>query len=125
MSYFIKNTANNVSFDLDNILPNGNLAITNLYGGFPNVTNSPVNIDSHDTRIGTTGYSTITGDLGEIIPGKGTFYGPTVARNQVVCNFGDSNQSPANAKFNNTLTFNVNIEDCYNYISLIVQGGGG
>jgi hypothetical protein len=125
MSYFIKNTTNDVSFDLDNILPNGNLAITNLYGGFPNVTFSPVNNNSHDTRIGTTGYSTITGDLGEIIPGKGTFYGPEFMKNQVVCEFGDSNQSPANAKFNNTYSYYVEIEDCYNHISLIVQGGGG
>ena len=101
-----------------------NSSIGTYYGNFPKKSNIAINNSNFDTLAGTIGYKINSIDLGNSFPAAVDYYNSTNLRNTFTINYG-STSPQSGYRFNSTSTNNVTIENCFNYISVILGGGGG
>ena len=104
-----------------------NNTIATYYGNFPTKSNIPINNANFDLSSGIIGYKINGVDLGNSFPAAVDYYTTTSVRNTFTLYFTNNiSDDPANnSVFNASATNNVEIEKCFNHISVIVCGGGG
>jgi len=138
MSYFYQPNGSSTKFNLTNIMSTSNpITSATLSSGysanfksFPNKTNVAINNSNFDKAVGNIRYKMNGTDIGNDLPAKVDYYGPTRVRNTytipAVTSQGIGGISdPSGCKLNDTSNQTITIENCFNYISVILCGGGG
>jgi hypothetical protein len=122
-NYSYKGISLSTVISSSNVIDDTSIVATNNYTGFPNKSNIAIDNTNFDTKVGDIGYKHSDTDLGNNIPAAVVFYIADLKRSAFNMTWGNTIQS--DCTFYDSITRNVDIENCFNYISVIICGGGG